>query len=226
MSIRTEATYKRLFVRVDLNYKNSHAFTGGETISLKRDNDNFNRRETQPVNGIVIHSAIIPSGAEVLMHHNSTHPTYEIFDFKELDGEYIAGTERYFSIPETECFAWRIGDNEWNPAPGFELGLRIFQPYEGAISGILPKQIKNKLYITSGDYKGKVAMTKGNCDYQIVFQNLSGREDSIIRLRNFPNDPTHIRNEIVAIDHETTDRIINGDFLIGLSPTNCKQYGK
>lgn len=216
-----QATSKRIFISVDTEYKNHHSIEGIGIVSIQRKYDNFNRRYTQPVNAIVIDSENIPKGAEILCHHNSTHPTYEIFDYKGLDGNFLSGTVRYFSIPETECYAWRT-DGEWNPCYGFDFGLRIFKPYAGALSGLLPTQIKNKLLITSGIYSGKAVMTLGHCDYEIIYQGKNGKESKLIRLRNFPNEPKNIRNEIIAIDHETTDKINEGEYLVGLSPTDCK----
>lgn len=218
----TSATWRRIFIVCNTDYKNSHTFGSGETIALQRKFDNFDRKYTQPVNATVIDSAIIPKWAEILCHHNSTHPTYEIFDYKGLDGQFLSGNERYFSIPETECYAWRMGDEKWNPAPGFEFGLRIFKSYEGNFDGILPTQIKNKLLITSGEYCGKVVMTKGNVDYEIIFQDLNGKEGRLIRLRHF-SEPNNIREEIICIDHETTERVETGEYLVGLSPSDCKQ---
>lgn len=220
--VTTSATWKRIFIRCKINYKDSHSFENGETISLQRKFNNFNRRHTQPVNATVIYSDIIPSGAEILCHHNICHLTYELPDYIGLDGEYISGSEKYFSIPEDQCYAWRINYGEWIPAPGFEFGLRIFKPYEGSLSGILPKQIKNKLLITSGEYCGKVVMTKGACDYEIIFNDLNGREARLIRVRHF-NEPNNIREEICAIDYETTEKINAGEYLIGVSPESAKQ---
>jgi hypothetical protein len=215
------ANHKRIFIRCDKEYKNSHSFENGDTIKLQRQFDNFDRKYTQPVNAIVIDSAIIPQGAEVLCHHNATHATYELPDYIGLDGNYLSGNERYFSIPEDQCYAWRVEGGEWQPAPGFEFGLRIFKPYTGTLSGILPSQIKNKLFITTGEFSGKAVMTKGHCDYTIIFQDRNGREGQLIRLRHFPDEPAHIREEIVAIDLLTTGKVRTGELEIGLSPTNC-----
>lgn len=216
------ATWKRIFIVCNLNYKDSHTFEGGETISLQRKFDNFNRRHTQPVNAIVIHSENIPKGAEVLCHHNATHGTYEIPDYIGLDGEFLSGSEKYFSIPETECYAWRISGGKWNPTPGFEFGLRIFSPYTGSLSGMLPKQIKNKLLITSGEYSGKVVLTKSHCDYEIIFQSENGREERLIRLRHF-NEAENIREEILGVDNSATKKVELGEYLVGLSPKDAKQ---
>lgn len=218
----TCATWGRIFIKCDKEYKNNHTFNDGETINLGRQFNNFDRKYTQPVNAIVIDSTFIPEGAEVLLHHNSTHPTYELPDYKGLDGEYLSGNERYFSIPESECYAWRIGNGGWNPAPGFEFGLRIFKPYEGALSGILPKQIKNKLLIISGEYCGKVAITKANCDYEMIFQTHEGREGRLIRIRHF-KEPSNIREEIIGICNKTTELFNNGEYMAGLSPSDAKQ---
>lgn len=216
------ATWKRIFISIQLDLKNRHSFNDNTEITLRRGIDNFDRRSTQPVNAIVIDSQIIPKGAEVLCHHNVSHPTYEIFDYMGISGEEISSNKKYYSIPESECYAWRIANGEWNPAPGFEFGLRIFKPYIGSLTGLLPTQVKNKLYITTGELKGKAVMTKGACDYQIIFQDENGRENSLIRLRHFPNEEANIREEIIAIDLDTTDSINSGNYYIGLTPQESK----
>lgn len=215
----TTAILGRIFISVDMDFKN-HTRINDSDISLKRDVDNFDKRVTRPINGIVINAENIPSGAECLIHHNATHPTYEIFDYKEISGEYISGNERYFSIPVTECYAWRA-NGEWNPCEGFEFGLRIFKPYGGSLSGILPTQIKNKLFITSGELKNKVVITKAACDYEMVYQDKNGKENRLIRIRHF-NEPQNIRQEIIAIDTNATKEVENNKLLIGLLSSNCK----
>lgn len=215
------ATWKRIFISVQMNLKNSHSVNDNTTLSLQRDVDNFNKRYVRPINGTVINAEKIPQGASVLIHHNAVHDTYRIFDYEEIGGESESSNIKYFSIPETECYAWRMGNEQWNPCEGFEFGLRIFKPYQGSLTGLLPTQIYNKLYITSGELKGKVVMTKQACDYEMIFQDNNGKEGRLIRLRHF-NEPENIREEVVCIDHETTQNVKRGTLLIGLTPQDCK----
>jgi hypothetical protein len=214
-------TFKRIFCKIDTQYKNSHSFDDDITISLNRGVDNFDRKYTQPINAIVISSENIPTNAEMLCHHNSCHATYQIFDYEQLSSESISSTIKYFSIPETECYAWRLGDNEWTPCNGFEFGLRVFKPYLGSLYGLLPTQIKNKLYVTTGKLKGKVVMTKTACDYEMCFQDKNGKESKLIRFRHF-EEPENIREEVICIDHETTENVERRALLIGLSSLDCK----
>ena len=58
----------RVIISVDHEKKNSHTFEDGTTIRLERDWNNLNRRETQPVNAIVIDGEGIKDGAEILIH--------------------------------------------------------------------------------------------------------------------------------------------------------------
>ena len=118
-------------------------------------------------------------------------------------------------------FLYRKGD-AWFPVKGFETGLRVFKPYEGILQGIEPKLVKDKLFITSGNLKGKVCLTLKSCDYQIVFQDINGREGNIIRLRH-SDDEFHPREEIVAVDNEATELVQKGELLIGLTPTDAKE---
>jgi hypothetical protein len=91
--------------------------------------------------------------------------------------------------------------------------LRIFEPYTGFLQGVEPTLIKNKIYVTSGDLAGNVVGTVISSDYEIIYQNDDGTEGKIIRLRYYPegND----RNEVISVEHEMTQKVINGDLLIG-----------
>jgi hypothetical protein len=217
----TTATHKRIFISVDMDYKN-HTMIGSEQINLKRDSDNFDKKYVRPINGTVIDAENIPKGAEVLLHHNATHETYMLFDYKELGGNYIQNTIRYFSIPESECYAWRL-NGEWHPCNGFEFGLRVFKPHPNYFLDLLPVLVKNKLYITSGELKDKIVITKTASDYEMVFQEKNGKEAKLIRVRHF-DEPENIREEIIAVDNEAAEQFKNGNLLIGYSPTNCHKY--
>src|SRR5688500_10528513 len=140
----------RVILWVNLEEKNFHTFEGGQKIRLERNWDNLNQRYVQPVNATVISAEGIPEGAEILIGHNSTHPTNQIFNYKNLSGEDIASDIKYFSVPLTECFAWRVGENEWQPLPNFDFALRVFKPYSGLIAGIEPTVCKDTLYATTG----------------------------------------------------------------------------
>lgn len=210
----------RVLCRIDLEQKNFVTFSNGQTIRLERDRENFDRTYTQQVLGTVIDAENIPSGALVLCNHNCCHDSYKVFNTGQLSGEEIAGKVFIFSIPETEVYLWKT-DGEWMPTKGFAIGLRLFEPYKGIIQGIEPKKIKNTLYITSGELAGKVVRTLKACDYVIIFRNEQGRDESILRCRHFENEENE-REEIVAIDHGATKKVLKGDYLIGLEPSDCK----
>lgn len=201
-----KCSYKRIVVSIDKEYKNFYSL-GTTEIRLQRDTDNFDRKYTQPVNGIVIDAENIPIGAEVLLHHNASHDTYYIFDYEE--------DKQLFSIPETECYAWRT-DGEWHPSNGFELALRVFKPYKGFLNSILPEKIKQKLFITSGVFKNKVVVTLKFCDYEIIFRDKDGTEQSIIRCRNSKE-----RKEIIAVDLGATEKVLKGEWFVGINNENC-----
>lgn len=210
----------RIVASVDSDFKNWHTFKDGTKIRLERDYNNFNRRETQPVNGIVVSSDYIPKGAEVLIHHNSLHDVNRIFDSRNVSGEELAGSVQYYSIPEVDCFAWRGEDGVLVPCRNFEFALRVYEPYNGALVGIEPTLIKNVLYITTGDLKGFVAHVLKASDYEIVFQGQDGREERVIRIRH-SNDETFEREEVVAIDSGLTEKVNNGELIVGLTPSSA-----
>ena len=68
-----------------------------------------------------------------------------------------------------------MGEGEWNPIEPFATALRVFRPYEGVIEGIPPTQLKNALFVTSGDLKGKVVSTIKASDYCIVFNDMNAK---------------------------------------------------
>jgi hypothetical protein len=109
---------------------------------------------------------------------------------------------------------WRTEKGStWNALNNFITGLRIFEPYTGILEGVKPTLIKNKIYVTSGELTGNVVGTVISSDYEIIYQDDDGREGKIIRLRYYPegND----RNEVISVEHDMTQKVINGDLLIG-----------
>lgn len=222
MSDKLKHTYGRIIVRVDIEFKNNHTFADGKTIRIERDYNNFNSRETKPVQGIVIDSEYIPSGAILLFNHNSAHDVNEVLNHSELSGTDIASGIKVYSIPETECFLWKLkGEDIWNPTKGFAIAERVFKPYSGIIEGIPPTKLKNILYIKSGELCGNVVHTLKAADYEIVFRNESGVEERIIRCRHF-EDEYNEREEITAIAHDLTEKLQDGELLIGLSESTAK----
>lgn len=210
----------KVIISVDLESKNSHTFEDGTKIRLERQWNNLNKRETHPVNATVISGEGIKSGSQILIHPNMTHETYKIHDFSALSGDVEGSNVKYYSIPEEQCYAWLDGE-EWKPLKNFDFGLRVFMPYLGTIQGIEPSQIKDVLYATTGEFKGKVVHTLKACDYEIIFQGTNGREDRLIRFRHFP-DQENEREEVIAIDNYLTNKVNSGELLVGLTPTKAK----
>lgn len=238
-----KAATGRVITKVRMNDKDSFTFENGTKIALQRNTERFDKNYTHISQGEVIDSDYIPKGATVYFHHNATHDTHRIFNYKVLNSAEIAEDIRYFSIPENQCFLWRKGDGEIQPIKGFVTALRVFKPYAGIMQGVEPEKLKNTLYVTSGELAGQVVRTLKACDYEIIFQNLKGREERIIRCR-YSEDPNFWkieynellrsgmkeedarnaanRDEIIAIDHTATQKVINGHLFIGLTTTDCK----
>jgi hypothetical protein len=219
--MKLKAPSNRVIIKVDLESKNSHTFKDGTKIKLERVYDNFNMRYVKPVNAEVVNAAEIPEGAEILIHHNATHDTYKIFNYQRPTAE-ASSDMQYFSIPIEECFMWRSEKGStWNALNNFITGLRIFEPYNGILQGVEPTLIKNKIYVTSGNLAGNVVGTVISSDYEIIYQNDDGTEGRIIRLRYYPegND----RNEVISVEHELTEKVVNGDLLIGYNISDAKK---
>lgn len=210
----------RVIVKVDIDGKDSWTFDNGQKIEYKRRFNNFNVRETQPVNAIVISGEGINKGAEILVHPNAIHDSNRIFDYKDSN-ENI----QYFAIQNEMCFAWfDEGGNEWKGIYPYELALRVFKPYDGIISGIEPKQLKDTLFVLTGELKNKVVKTLVACDYQCVYQSRNGREASLIRFRPMGDPSTKKEAEAIAILEDETEKVLSGKYLIGFTTSDAKPF--
>ena len=212
----------RVIIKIDLEAKNYHSFGDGTKIRIERQYDNFNMRYVKPVNATIVHAHGIEEGADVLIHHNATHDTYRLFNYQGPT-EDASSEIKYYSIPEQECFFWRSqGGSTWNALNNFVTALRVFKPYEGTFEGIAPTLIPQKLYITSGEFAGNVCQVVNAADYQIIFQGDDGVEQYLIRVRHYENEYND-REEIIAIDHELTQKLKNGEVLVGYTTSDAKK---
>lgn len=209
----------RVVVKVNLESKNQHTFENGQIIRRERQYNEFNKRITEPVNALVISADIIPAGSEILVGHNSLHPSNEIFDYKKIGG--LDNDIRYFSLPEEDCFAWRDESGELRPMKNFEFAYRVFSPYKGLMLGVEPSLIRQVLYIRTGKLVGNVAHTVKAADYEIIYQGTNGREDRVIRCRHFPEEYND-KEELTAIAHDLTEKVNKGELLVGLSTSDAK----
>ena len=214
-----KAVEGKVIISVDHESKNSYTFEGGLKIRLERNWNNLNKRETHPVNAIVIDGDGLKEGSEILIHPNMTHDSYKINNYANLSGEIEGSDIKYYSVPVEQCYAWF--DEEWKPLKGFDFALRVFRPYEGLLDGIEPKVMPDILYVTTGEFKGKIVHTLKSCDYEIIFQGRQGREESIIRFRHFPGED-HEREEVIAVREDLTELLNKGKLLVGLTPTSAK----
>lgn len=214
--------HDRVVVKVDMDSKNSYQFSNGVQIRLERKFNEFNRRITEPINCIIISGEGLLKGGEMLVDHNAFHESNRINDYKNSFENDESDKVRYFSVPIYECYAWRKPSGEWMPMPTFEFGLRVFKPYGGLIQGMPPTQLKDTLYVTTGELKGNVVKTVVAADYCIIFQGDNGREDYLIRFRPDGDDSQKMEPEAIAILHDETDKVISGEYLVGYSETDCK----
>lgn len=207
----------RVIVMVDMKYKNSHSFESGEKINLERQYNNLNRRETEPVNAIVVSGENLKAGTEILIDHNATHDTYKIFIPNE-DNSPI----KYFSVPVDQCYLYKDENNEWKGIEPYHTALRVFKPYEGNVAGIKPTVLKDTLYVTSGEYKGQVIKTLIGCDYCVVFQDANGREGNVIRFLPNGQPNQHKEAEAIAILKDLTNQVNFGNLLVGINTEDAR----
>lgn len=216
-------TEGRVVIKIDLEYKNFHTFSDGTTIRRERNFNEFNRNITQPVNAITISGEGIEKGAEILIHPNGVQDSNRIFDYKDHNKNV-----HYYSIHREHCFAWRT-DQDWRPLAPYDFALRVFEPYKGSLTGMEPTKLKDVLWVTTGELAGNVVKTIVACDYQIVFQDINGREGNLIRFRPFGDVSTKREEEAIAILHEMTDKVNAGELLVGITISDAKklsEYGK
>lgn len=212
--------FGRVVIKIDLEKKNELQLTEGIKISLQRQFNNLNRRYTEPVNAIVISAEDIPQDAEILIHPNAIIDSNKIFDYKAN-----SVSISYYSIPREQCFIWRK-ENEWVALPPYQTALRIYEPYTGAIEGIKPKLLKDALWVTSGEFKNKAVITIHASAYEVIFQDINGREGRKIRFRPSGDPIKELEPEAIAISGSITKKILSGEYLIGLSEDDCKKYEK
>lgn len=211
----------KIVISIDIESKNWHTFSNGQKIRRERQFNELNRRVSEPVNAVVISGNNIPSGTQILIHPNVVHDSNRIFNYCQLSGIETASDIKYYSAPQEMCFAY-LENNEWKPLPPFEFGLRVYKPYTGILQGIEPTEIKNVLWVTTGILKDNAVMTVVASDYEIIFQGIEGREDRLIRFRPDGDPKTQREPEAIAILNDTTEKILNGEYLIGLSSSDAK----
>ncbi len=216
----------RVIVKVDMESKNSHRFSDGTTIRLERAFNNFNRRETQPINCMVISEENIPRGSEMLVDHNAFHETNRINDYKNSFEHEGSDDVRYFSIPLSECYAYRVKNGEWMPMPTFDFALRVFKPYEGLIQGVHPNIVKDVLYVTTGELKDKVVKTIKASDYVIIFQGDDGVEKQLLRFRPNGDEKLNFEPEAICVMDFMTEQVDKGELLVGLTTKDCEERRK
>lgn len=214
----------RIIVKVDLEQKNHYTLSTGVVIRLERGFDNFDKKYTSQVMGVVISAENVPTDALILFHHNSTHDSYLVHNHSKLSGEEIASDIKIFSIMERDCFFWKLPDEqEWNPLGNYEKALRVFKPYTGILTGVEPTLIKNTLYVLTGDLKGKVVKTVKAADYEITFRDpQTGKDKKIIRFRPHGDKKEEREAEAVALLHDETGKVNSGEYLLGFSVSDAK----
>lgn len=213
----------RIIIRMPTDYKNWHTFEDGTKIRLERVYDCFDEKHTRPINAWVVSAEHIPKEVEILVHHTCTHETNKINDYKKLSGAEEASDIRYFSIREDEAFAWYDEEHaRWTPLKGFDFALQIFKPYRGIIQNVDPELIKNALWVVTGQYKNNACMTLQASNYKIIFQDRSGREGNLIRFRSEEDLKTKRECEVVLLHHEMTQKILNGEYLVGITKSDAK----
>jgi len=101
--------------------------------------------------------------------------------------------------------------------------LRVIKPYKGKLHNIEPEVLKDTLYVVSGDLKGNVVKTLKGCDYQLVFQELNGREGNLICFRPNGDSKLKMEEEAIAILLDDTEKVVSGEYLVGYEIKDAKK---
>lgn len=205
MDLDLKAPKRNVIVRIMLDNKERYQLTEDIEILIQKGFD-FNRRIDAASFGVCIDDADneIPKGAEILIHHNASDPSYFIHDLSS-EGKNV------FSIPNDMCFVYRVNGGEWQPCKDFIISERIFQPYNGVIHGVEHNQLKKHLWVVKGNIEdaptieNKAVFSGQHNDYEIIFHD-KGREASLIRSR---------KRDIFAIDDSITEKVKLGELLVG-----------
>lgn len=207
----------KVIVKVDMEGKNSHRFQDGTTIRRERQFNNLNFRETSPVNTVVISAENVPRGTEILVDYHSIHASNRVFNYKNKSKQI-----QYYSIKQEDCYLWRDENNEWQPLPPYDLALRVFKKYDTIIEWMKPEKIDDILFVTTGEFKGKIVQTLVACDYECVFQDTNGKEGNRIRFLPNGNEAVNKEPEAICIRHELMEELEKGNLLIGYTIEDCK----
>ncbi len=213
----------RVIIEAQKEQKNYYTLSNGLTIRMERDYNNLDRSYTQQTLGMIISAENIPKGALVLFHFNALVEVNKVYNHSLLSGEEIASGIEYYSVPEGQCYLWKMpGEKDWNPCDFFEIAERVFVPYSGMIQGVEPTKMKDVLYVRSGKYQGNAVKTLDHCDAIIHFRNEEGVDESVIRFRPEEVQSEKREAEAIAILPEVTKKIKNGEYLLGITPSDAK----
>lgn len=219
----------QVLFKVDTRQKETLSLTDDITISISKGYD-FNLRVERSSRGICIDGEGIPEGADICFHHNATDATFQVPPQHFLTQEEVLAGWGVYNADCDSVFIYRV-NGVWHPYKNFLITSRIFKKYVGAMVGVPTEQIKNRLYVVSGtdrieqnisakeykepinDLSGKVIVVTENSDYQIIFHDTDNKEYSVIRTR---------AREVLAIDNELTERVNNGEYLVGITEKDAQ----
>lgn len=209
-----------VLIKIDVTQKEKYALTKDVTIQIIK-GFSFNLRVERSSMGYVIDGEGLPHGSKLLINYLGLEPTYHVPNYNYLTEEEVKEGYKVINIPKDMAFAYNSGTG-WIPCEDYLITLRIFKPYKGLMTGIEPQIVKNRMFVVAGydnydgektDLSGLVAVTTPNCDYHITYHDTDNKQYDLMRSMN---------REIEAIDYDMTEKLNNGELLIGYSPNDCK----
>ena len=220
-----ENTPRRVLIEVDITQRNTYRFDNGTELIMFPKTNEFDRRKWMPVSGLVISSDSIPCQSEILVEHNSLEPVNAVVEYENSNPNI-----KMYSVPEMECYAWRLPDQDrWHATKYYAIAERLFKPYAGILQNIKPERIKNTLLILSGELKGNVVHILKDGEYEIIYQDRNGKPNQLLVTFNAPAEEigdmvVDAKQEVIAIDYFLTEKWLNGELYAGLTPDHAKPY--
>jgi hypothetical protein len=228
----------RIVIKVDTDYRTRYKLTDTIELQMVRNVEQFDERMKNPVNATVIAGRGLTEGMELLLSHHSVHEVNRLTDtgLDSLDTPNI----KYYSVPEGDVYMYRDAYNPedvcngWRAYSSLEydsesdqfvmtdilIVKKVFRPKSTGLIWLPPVEIENKLFVVRGNrYEGKVLMTAQYCYYTIYYQEVTGKQCHISRMKD-----THW--EVEGIANDLTAGVVSGELLIGDTPEDAKTYSE
>jgi len=199
----------RVLVKVPMDLKEFYQLADDVKLFWPRWINNFDGREDNPVNGVVVNGEGLEEGVEVLLEHNATHESNEIFD-----SDYpLEPNFKLFSVAVTEVLLWRYKYDKEDKLKGWQLYRNVMIVsnlfiHRKSIIILEPEQIKNRVFVLRGQYENKALIVAKAVAYTIVYQEANGRDAQITIMKDTESIDVPV---ILGVDEGLTEKVLCGE---------------